>query len=369
MILGENFFSKYKTREDFDRERQEFEARKRIGELQTMQLEKQVMQPEQLSPEQLIAKSIQLGGIGGLSPQEQAQLQAYDVVRTSTMAQNPLTGGIYAKHGSILDRLPGQINNMPTHEAMGAPTGRPDLRYTTPINPDPAEQPNYTPTQADAIVNDIFTHGDQLPTDAQNGAPTKTQPVDLYRGNQPVVPQPTITQPDTTGLYLPGQQSVLEEKAKLEMQQQAQQQKAQRERDAQIGESRESLRTLQMMKAYNKGTLEIPYAEAAQPATRLFNEKAAANMAQLLQLRLKLAAPLAKQLGVNPTDKDFENTLNQIFNANENRNTRDAQIDLLAKITQGQISPPTIEEFDAMLRSISNQAGGGEQQSDPLGIR
>ena len=59
-------------------------------------------------------------------------------------------------------------------------------------------------------------------------------------------------------------------------------------------------------------------------------------MARLRQLRLNLAAPLAKQLGVNPTDKDFENTLNQIFNENESKATRRAQINLLidTKVTK-----------------------------------
>ena len=196
-ILGDNFFSKYKTSEDFTREREEFEARKRIGELKTMQLEKQAMQPEQLSPEQLIAKSIQMGGIGNLSPQEQAQLQAYDTIRTSTMAQNPMTGGVYAKHRSILDMMPGQINQMPPSEAMGMPT-----------RSDTYRAPNYTPEQADEPV--------RMPTAEPNlqGAPA---PAELTRGGQamPTVPapQPTITPPDTTGLYLPGQQSVLQKTA------------------------------------------------------------------------------------------------------------------------------------------------------------
>jgi len=89
------------------------------------------------------------------------------------------------------------------------------------------------------------------------------------------------------------------------------------------------LPVLKDMLSFNSKTLEMPYAGTAQPITRLTNQEAAENMALLKQRQLKIATPLAKQLGVNPTDKDFQNTLDQIFNENESRSTREKQIQSL----------------------------------------
>jgi hypothetical protein len=43
-----------------------------------------------------------------------------------------------------------------------------------------------------------------------------------------------------------------------------------------------------------------------------------------------LAAPLAKQLGVNPTDKDFQASLDRIFDINASKSSRAAQIEALS---------------------------------------
>lgn len=46
----------------------------------------------------------------------------------------------------------------------------------------------------------------------------------------------------------------------------------------------------------------------------------------LKQARIDLAAPLAKQLGVNPTDKDFQASLDRIFDMGTTQESRAAQI-------------------------------------------
>ena len=51
---------------------------------------------------------------------------------------------------------------------------------------------------------------------------------------------------------------------------------------------------------FNKGTVDLPYAGAVQGVARFTSPEKAKNMALLQQSRLRLAAPLAKQLGVNP---------------------------------------------------------------------
>lgn len=72
------------------------------------------------------------------------------------------------------------------------------------------------------------------------------------------------------------------------------------------------------------------------------------------QARIDMAAPLAKQLGVNPTDKDFSASMDRIFDINATKEARGAQIKALAnKIQrrQGQLSseetpilPPTLPD-------------------------
>lgn len=108
------------------------------------------------------------------------------------------------------------------------------------------------------------------------------------------------------------------------------------------------------MIGYNKGTLSTSYAGSMQPVTRVVNAKAAENMALLKQGRLRIAAPLAKQLGVNPTDSDFQNTLNQIFNENEDRATREKMLVAAKDMINGSI---TKEEFYEKIGSQSGLTG------------
>jgi hypothetical protein len=49
----------------------------------------------------------------------------------------------------------------------------------------------------------------------------------------------------------------------------------------------------------------------------------------LVQARTDLAAPLAKQLGVNPTDRDFQASLDRIFDLNTTQESRAIQINAL----------------------------------------
>lgn len=158
-MLDPNIFSKYKTKQDFDREREEFEFRKRkraleeqLGGLKVQQAQQQLNTPEQLGMEQLLAKSIQLGGVQNLTPQEQAQLQAFDIAQRTKQSVDPR--GNIVSNRSVFDMLPGQINRMPPAQVMNMPVGvqndpmlanqqaaaaqadmlgAPDMRNTTPV--------------------------------------------------------------------------------------------------------------------------------------------------------------------------------------------------------------------------------------------
>lgn len=86
--------------------------------------------------------------------------------------------------------------------------------------------------------------------------------------------------------------------------------------------------TIAKLYALNEQSPEGAYAESSQWIRHLTpgtspEEKAVDLM---LQARLDLAAPLAKELGVNPTDKDFQATLDRIFNMDSTQESRREQI-------------------------------------------
>ena len=144
-MLDPTIFSRYKTKQDFDREAEEFEFRKRqrqmqeqLGGLKLAQAQKSLAQPEQLEMEQLLAKSIQLGGVQNLSPSEQAQLQAFDIAQRTKQSVDPR--GNIVTNRSIFDMLPREAMNMPIAsggfnpnapmqitEGMGSPMQPPSL--------------------------------------------------------------------------------------------------------------------------------------------------------------------------------------------------------------------------------------------------
>lgn len=88
----------------------------------------------------------------------------------------------------------------------------------------------------------------------------------------------------------------------------------------------EAAPTLEYLLQLNKGTVESPYATAFQPFLKVAGDNRATNLDLMKQARINLAAPLAKQLGVNPTDRDFQATLDGIFDVNATQASREAQI-------------------------------------------
>lgn len=196
-MLDPSIFSKYKSKQDFDLERQEFEQRKRqqamqeqLGQIQLQQAQKSLNTPDKLGMEQLIAKSIQSGGVGNLSPQEQAQLQAFDIAQRTKQSVDPR--GNVITNRSVYDMLPSQVNQMPPSQVMGMPTTqginpnagmRPDSGYISPTTQN-------IPLPADAPYQDIASMPD---------LPSQGLPDVMVDPNQ--IPQaPTIPMPDVSGL-------------------------------------------------------------------------------------------------------------------------------------------------------------------------
>ena len=76
----------------------------------------------------------------------------------------------------------------------------------------------------------------------------------------------------------------------------------------------------------NRGTLDMPFAEFVNAPARILRSDQADAMDSLKQDQLSLAAPLAKMLGTNPTDKDFQASLDQIINLNSTKEGREQQL-------------------------------------------
>lgn len=121
---------------------------------------------------------------------------------------------------------------------------------------------------------------------------------------------------------------------------------------------------IQQLRDYNALSFEMPYSGAALPFTRLSPDKATqdkvTNTDLLLQARTDMAAPLAKQLGVNPTDKDFQASLDRIFNINSTQQSRAAQIDALEqRIKQRKAARATrqgVNSIDDVLKNYQKPA-------------
>jgi hypothetical protein len=97
-----------------------------------------------------------------------------------------------------------------------------------------------------------------------------------------------------------------------------------------------SIPILNRMLTLNQQTIDSRNPNLVQPFTQAVDSKAATALDLLQQERLNLAAPLAKQLGVNPTDKDFQASLDRIFNVNSTKSSREAQIQNLLDQAQAR---------------------------------
>lgn len=113
------------------------------------------------------------------------------------------------------------------------------------------------------------------------------------------------------------------------------------------------------LKLLNERSPSIAYAGKTQFFRRLAPGTSPAESAVDLmkQARLDLAAPLAKQLGVNPTDKDFQASLDRIFDIEASKESRQAQINALEqriKTRQQQLRGPSFQDdpLEAARRAI-----------------
>jgi len=107
-----------------------------------------------------------------------------------------------------------------------------------------------------------------------------------------------------------------------------------------ISRNNKAIPLIQDMISQNRKTVNLPYAESLQVGTRFLSSDQADAFDLLNQNRLELAAPLAKALGVNPTDKDFQASLDRIVNLNSTKEGREKQLkNLLARMSKKDGAP------------------------------
>ena len=281
---------------------------------------KSILDIDKIGPTLYAAK---LGG-QQLTPEQDATLNAWGNIRNSEMTQNPVTGLTYSKNGA----LPGLNVGRMTTNPSPMPTAKP---YMQPMGQDisPITIPDRPPVSVD------FPDGSaaQVPPVSRETLNIKglASPPALPMPANPVQANDTFkTQNDIAAA---GAKARAEAMAKLDADQ------------ISLGlTDKKTLPIIDAMLRINEGTPDIPYADTGIGRAVLRtvgNKEKSTNLDLLRQNRLDLAAPLAKQLGVNPTDKDFQSTLDRIVDLNSTKESRTSQLNnLKAKILARQNGGP-----------------------------
>ena len=137
-----------------------------------------------------------------------------------------------------------------------------------------------------------------------------------------------------------------------------------KEKAALLSTNQESIPMLKNMIKNNRGTLDMPYAEMLKLPTRMLASDQAAALDLIKQDLNTMAIPLAKKLGVNPTDKDVELIMNSIVDLNASKKSRDSQLKNLLKRmessdsgqeTEPQGGQPTPDQIRAELNRRRGQ--------------
>jgi hypothetical protein len=116
----------------------------------------------------------------------------------------------------------------------------------------------------------------------------------------------------------------------------------------------QALSPIDQIKAINEKAFDAPYMDNLSKLARISPFEAqrqkAMQMDLLRQARTDLAAPLAKQLGVNPTDRDFQASLDRIFDISSSKESRAAQLmSLEQRIIDRMATNPYAEKKDQRL--------------------
>ena len=264
---------------------------------------------------------------GQASPEDMAVLKTWDDFNRTKVRLDPL-GNPTPVSRSIFDLIgqQGPTQYQPLY---------PPVTQSMPIDESGAF--NAPPIQMDGIIPPPNLNKFSPPPLSMNGVvlpPMAQENID--RVNSPAKPLPEIVAPDASPFSQ--QQKIM---ADVALQKEAGLERVKEDIKQEQGAKRDvqSLSILNRMLERNKNTLDLPYQDTflTRPLVRaatqagIVSEKSNTAADLLRQDRLDLAAPLAKELGVNPTDKDFQASLDRIFDLNSTKESRKKQIENMIK--------------------------------------
>jgi len=240
------------------------------------------------------------------NPKDVELAKAWDVMNTSQNAIDPSTGMPFPKNRSIFDSINQGTPFVEASPDMGVPMDE--------INRGGRRQPPAMGAASPELMQGL----------AEADAANVPSEVPNVFGNLANTLPPAANPKQELERY-GAELDIAKEGAKASAQEAAKSFQAQKEKKKM---DMDTLPILQDMLKLNEGTVDAPYAGGVigTAVSRVMTPEQATNMDLLKQNRLDLAAPLAKQLGVNPTDKDFQATLDRIFDANASKKSREEQI-------------------------------------------
>lgn len=289
-----------------------------------------------------------------VTPEEDALAQGWDKIQSSSMALDPL-GRPYQKQRSIFGDL-APSSGQPYSSVYGSAEHRPDIAQAA--SPFPPGFQNGSPED---VLDDPSQFNQMTMPNPDGNGPPMPKGLDMNALQPSPVYKPKSVAEGLDGRLGSDNPEVL--KNDIEAQKQIIVDEAKARTDQSI--KREDLKkmetdtlpVLQKMLELNEDTVDAPYAGAMQPVMRVGDPSKANAMDSLMQQRTALAAPLAKQLGVNPTDKDFQSTLDRIFNANSTKEGRRQQIQNLIEQTQGKYGIEGQSPAKPDLKSLKDKYG------------
>jgi len=307
-------------------------------------------------------------------------VDVYDRGNSDKIVQNPITGDMYNPYVPLAQRL-GMRGSMVDNLAQ-LPRVQAKSQYDAPM----MAESDMAPAPQGGASMPVPAQGQPLPMYIDDGSipPMNVEDINnalsgsavgnqVQSGSQMMGNSPASAY-EAAGLPMPVNDKQAQElyQAQLDIQKagavEEQKKKAalditkESKKIEQTAQDSMAIPVIERMIARNDKTLNIPYAEALQGVSRAIPNKDIQdhvnNIDLIKQDQITLAAPLAKMLGVNPTDKDFKATLESIVNLNASPESRKLQLEnLSAKIKDRTISN---------MNDLKNFASGNNQQNTPV---
>lgn len=276
---------------------------------------------------------------GTTSPEGRAALTAWQAFQRPVF--NPATQE-YMGAPNVLQSLTGQVQEYHTPK-----TGHfdsidfkdqeiPPLTLEQLVGQPPKTAPSDPVRLTTGMLQDTKTQKDAVLEQMNKAGFGMGQVEDIRDKKEPSFPEPEFAEiPSKLKGTLKGQEMIFNQASRMKELEYGERLKFAIEKFDDFVTDSNSIPLIKQMIEDNRKTLDMPYAEMVQLPARFLDSDAADALDQVNQTRLELAAPLAKALGVNPTDKDFQASLERIVNLNSTKKGREQQLKgLLKRIEQ-----------------------------------